>query len=583
MIGKTFGNYKFIKEIGEGGMGIVYLVEHSVLGKKYAAKVLDYKLARKADLKERFLREAKSQAALQHKSIVSVVDYIEEGDIHFLVSEYIDGLNLAQYMSKKKKKMGFKEILKIMEGPIGALNYVHSTGIIHRDVKPSNILIDFEGQGHITDFGIAMILGLDQITKTAGGMGTPHYMSPEQAINPRKIDHRSDIYSLGCILFEMAAGEPPFDGDTSFQILQKQKDEKPPLEKMNSKLPQYFNSAVDKALTKNPEDRFSGCGEMLIALKGTATKSHKIITINNDIISPDIPTDIPSANKNEETNAKVNNRTYTIWAIAGIFLLAFSILLILFLKQSEKQKDLAEKARLENEKALIQIGKQDESIREQSRTIKKLAEATEAQSRKIEDERLKQQIEIENRKKLELEEKQKEADKAKIEQAEIETEKLKQQAEKLLNQNTSATGISAKTYVKDNTYTHSENSDGINQISNDSSSLKTNVKSEESNRYLIQESDLDKPLTLVKKVLPNYPTYYFKKYKKTGIKKSGIVRVAVIIFTDGSVGGVNIVGGDNDKYFNEEALKALRQRKYKSPLYKNQMVKTQTTVEIKFE
>jgi len=267
MINKTIGNYKILKEIGEGGMGTVYLAEHVTLGKKYALKVLFPHLAKKKDLRERFIREAQAQATLNHQSIVRVTDYIEYQGQHILVSEYIEGPTLSEYM-QKKGKLSAKEILHIVEGPMEALNYVHSKGIIHRDIKPSNILIDESGKSYITDFGIALILGADPLTQIGATMGTPHYMSPEQALNPKKIDHRSDLYSVGCVIYELATCEPPFDGETSFEIVDKHKNEIPrDISLLNRSLPADFASAIMKALAKSPNDRFSGCGEMLKALK----------------------------------------------------------------------------------------------------------------------------------------------------------------------------------------------------------------------------------------------------------------------------------------------------------------------------
>lgn len=272
MIGKTIDKYRIIKEIGQGGMGVVYLAEHTTLGKKYALKFLFAHFARNAELKERFIREAKAQASLKHPNIVGTVDYLEyEGD-HIMVSEYIEGRNLSDFMKKHRKPLQPQAILKIMEGPLDALGYVHAKGIIHRDLKPSNILIDPNGLGHITDFGIALIMNMERITRTGIGMGTPLYMSPEQVSDPKNIDHRSDIYSFGCILYEMSTGEVPFIADTEYKIKYGHVEKTPRnVLELNPSLPVGFAAAIMKALAKNPNDRFFSCSEMLNTLrKGSA-------------------------------------------------------------------------------------------------------------------------------------------------------------------------------------------------------------------------------------------------------------------------------------------------------------------------
>jgi len=278
MIGKTIGNYKIIKELGEGGMGTVYLAEHITLGKNYALKVLFPRFSKMKNVKERFLREARAQALLEHPNLVQVVDYMEHNKMQIIVSKYIEGPTLSELIEKKKGAFSVEEIIGIMEGPISALNYAHSKGVIHRDIKPSNILTDKEGKGYITDFGIARLIGTEPLTDSEH-LGTPHYMSPEQSVNPRAVDHRSDIYSIGCILYEMASGQPPFGyytDLTAFQIIQKHVEEPPkPLSDVNPSLPRYYVDATEKCLAKKPENRFDGCGEMLDALRKSSVLEQK--------------------------------------------------------------------------------------------------------------------------------------------------------------------------------------------------------------------------------------------------------------------------------------------------------------------
>lgn len=279
MIGKTIDKYKILKELGEGGMGKVYLAEHITLGKKYALKVLIPRFSKMKKVNERFLREAKAQALLDHPNLVQVVDYLEYDRMHIIVSKYIEGTNLSELMEKKKAAFSMEEIIGIMEGPISALNHAHSKGVIHRDIKPSNILIDKERKGYISDFGIARIIGTEPITDSEH-LGTPHYMSPEQSINPRGVDHRSDIYSIGCILYEMASCQPPFGyytDLTTFQIIQKHIEEPPrPLSEVNPSISKSLIYVVEKCLAKKPEDRFDGCSDLLNALIPRAESNKKV-------------------------------------------------------------------------------------------------------------------------------------------------------------------------------------------------------------------------------------------------------------------------------------------------------------------
>jgi len=281
MINKVIGNYKILQEIGEGGMGTVYLGEHIILGTKSAVKVLFPHLAKSQAIADRFVREAKAQAALKHPNIIRAIDYLESDDYRALVMEFIEGKPLSEIIEEKQSSLSYKEILEIIEGPLRALDYAHSQGIIHRDVKPSNIIVDNNNKGYLGDFGIAMILGMERKTLTGANLGTPHYMSPEQALNPKTVDHRTDIYSIGCVLYEMTTGIPPFDGDTDFQIIEKHiKNVPKSIEEIKPHIPKYFASAVFKALEKNPNDRFSGCQDFLSALN------------NNNMTQKDFPSSL---------------------------------------------------------------------------------------------------------------------------------------------------------------------------------------------------------------------------------------------------------------------------------------------------
>jgi serine/threonine protein kinase len=207
MIGKTISHYKIIEKIGEGGMGVVYKAEDTRLERTVALKFLPQEYTRDAYAKERFIQEARAAAVLDHPNICTVYEIDEVDGQTFIAMAYIKGQNL-----KDRLKSGFLELeeaLEITTQVAKGLQEAHDNGIIHRDIKPANIMITEKGQAKITDFGLAKLSWGVDLTKTATIMGTVAYMSPEQA-KGEKIDQRTDIWSLGAVLYEMLSGEPPF-------------------------------------------------------------------------------------------------------------------------------------------------------------------------------------------------------------------------------------------------------------------------------------------------------------------------------------------------------------------------------------
>src|SRR5262245_27929060 len=216
MIGRTIRNFRIVSVIGEGGMGVVYLAKHIELPKRFAIKCPSTALSSDPQFRERFFREAQNQALLAHPNIVQVTDFFEEGGQFFLVMEYVDGPDLGKVI-EAKGKLKEEEALSIFEGLLRALEFAHSQGIIHRDIKPSNILIDQNSIARLMDFGIALLVGTQRLT-TTGVAGTPYYMSPEQIERPQEVDYRSDIYSLGIVLYQMLTGKVPFEGATDYAV-----------------------------------------------------------------------------------------------------------------------------------------------------------------------------------------------------------------------------------------------------------------------------------------------------------------------------------------------------------------------------
>ncbi|MFI8520642.1 tetratricopeptide repeat protein [Streptomyces sp. NPDC085481] len=266
------GRYRLHEVIGRGGMGEVWRATDESLGRRVAVKCLR-PLGQQRDpaslgvLRERFRREARVAAALQHRGITVVHDFGESDGVLFLVMELLDGRNLSQLLTDNRKHpLPVADVVDIAEQVADALAYTHRQGVVHRDLKPANIVRLGDGAVKICDFGIAR-LGADigftsRLTGTGIAMGTPHYMSPEQ-IGGGEIDHRSDLYSLGCVLYEIATGAPPFDLDDTWAVLVGHRDTPPtPLRSHRAELPGYFDLLVLDLLAKTPEGRPADAAEM---------------------------------------------------------------------------------------------------------------------------------------------------------------------------------------------------------------------------------------------------------------------------------------------------------------------------------
>jgi serine/threonine protein kinase len=271
MIGKTLRSLRIVSEIGQGGMGVVYLAEHVALPKRFAIKSLSKAFSRDPNFHERFYREAQKQALLDSPYIVQVTDFFEDDGQYFLVMEFVDGQDLSQLI-KSRGKLSPSEAITIFRDVLTGLKFAHDKGIVHRDMKPSNVLIDKSGRARIMDFGIAIMAGAVEKRLTAAGatIGSPWYMSPEQITRrgDDTIDKRTDIYALGIVLFEMLTGDIPFDGDTAFSIQEQQvKSPAPDPRQKSPEISEALARIVLKAMAKNPDERFQSCGEFLQALE----------------------------------------------------------------------------------------------------------------------------------------------------------------------------------------------------------------------------------------------------------------------------------------------------------------------------
>jgi Tol biopolymer transport system component len=259
--------YRVERELGAGGMATVFLAEDVKHHRHVALKVLKPELAAILGA-ERFLKEIEVTANLQHPNILPLYDSGEAAGYLYYVMPYIEGESLRDRLSREKQ-LPVDEALRIGDAVAAALQFAHERGVVHRDIKPDNILLQ-AGQALVADFGIALAVsqaGGSRLTETGLSLGTPHYMSPEQATGDRAIDARSDIYALGCVLYEMLAGEPPHLGNTVQAVVAKILTEEPePVTKRRKTVPAHVDAAVRKALAKLPADRFASVAEFRAAL-----------------------------------------------------------------------------------------------------------------------------------------------------------------------------------------------------------------------------------------------------------------------------------------------------------------------------
>lgn len=263
---KINDRYEIIKTIGEGGMANVYLANDTILERNVAIKVLRGDLSNDEKFIRRFKREALSVSNLSHPNIVEVYDVGEEDGNYYIVMEYIDGKTLKQLL-QKRGALTLTEVLDIMSQLADGLSHAHEAYIIHRDIKPQNIMIEDNGLIKITDFGIATAINSTQLTQTNSVMGSVHYLPPEQA-SGKGSTIKSDIYSLGILMYELLAGSVPFKGDNAVEIALKHMKEKvPSIRKQNPTIPQSVENIIIKATAKNPKNRYESVRDMYADLQ----------------------------------------------------------------------------------------------------------------------------------------------------------------------------------------------------------------------------------------------------------------------------------------------------------------------------
>ena len=259
------GKYTIVEEIGRGAMGIVYKGVDPLIDRTVAIKTIRFDMysqpEQRIEAQKRFLREAKSAGNITHPNIVTIYDMGEDNGIFYIAMEYVDGPSLETILAARKK-WTVEETIRLIVEIADGLESTHKKGIIHRDIKPGNILIDKEGQPHIVDFGIARV-PTSNLTQTSAVMGTPYYMAPEQ-VAARKIDHRVDIFALGAIFYEMLTLEKPFSGENLTTVIYKIMNEPPhPLREFQADVPLGLEPIIQKVLAKDPDARYQSCRDLI--------------------------------------------------------------------------------------------------------------------------------------------------------------------------------------------------------------------------------------------------------------------------------------------------------------------------------
>jgi predicted Ser/Thr protein kinase len=319
-IGRTIGPYQILEQIGRGGMAAVYKAYQKSLDRYVVVEVLQTELAQYEHFVTRFRREAWAVAMLHHPNILPVYDFGMSQGMCYIVMEYVDGGSLADRIARGPVKI--EQALSIAAQLADALDHAHREGVVHGDVKPSNILIGRDGRPLLTDFSIARALGgTGGLTRTGTTIGTPEYMAPEQ-IQGQQVDGRTDIYALGTVLYEMLAGRVPFRATTPVAALYKQVNEPPPpLRQANFRVPGWLEAAVNRALAKRPEERYQTAGEFAKALRERRVEQVEMpAPAAQTVVTRPCPMPAPAAPKRRRNTAPL--------VIGGILLLLLILLAI---------------------------------------------------------------------------------------------------------------------------------------------------------------------------------------------------------------------------------------------------------------
>ncbi|NLG85801.1 MAG: protein kinase [Firmicutes bacterium] len=308
--------YELVEKIGEGGMAVVYKARCTYLDRWVAIKVLRDQYASNPEFLDRFQREARAAARLAHPNIVSIYDVGEDQGRHFIVMEYVQGENLKDYL-RSHGPLSPHKVAQVGQQVATALAHAHCRGIIHRDIKPHNLLITPEGQVKVTDFGIARAAAASSLTETGMVLGSVHYFSPEQA-RGEAVDARSDIYALGVVLYELLTGQLPFEGDSPIAVALRHLDSEPrDLTELCPQVPEDLKQIIMKAMAKNPVDRYQTAGELSLALGQVGGW----VRTEEDEPTQILTTPLLKADLGQEPASK-HNRRAMVWTAATLVLLA---------------------------------------------------------------------------------------------------------------------------------------------------------------------------------------------------------------------------------------------------------------------
>ncbi|MCF8262018.1 MAG: serine/threonine protein kinase [Melioribacteraceae bacterium] len=310
LIGHVVDNYEFVELLGRGGMGTVYKAYDIKLQRNVAIKIIDESLIENnSSFLERFRREARNQAQLVHPNVVVVYGFIEYDDVIGIVMEHVKGHSIDRIL-RKQGRLHMRDAIHIMKEALAGLGYAHSKGFVHRDIKPSNIMIEPGGAVKIMDFGISKSIFEKGVTKTGANIGTAYYMSPEQ-IRAQEVTHHTDIYSMGCTLYEILTGEPPFSFESEYELFEAHLSKNPtrPSRKYPD-IPASLDAVVLQAMNKKYYERFNSCRDFSNAL---------------DVLEEKIPKVTSSS------SVQTKQKTSTAGVLFIVFFLIFISVIIYFL------------------------------------------------------------------------------------------------------------------------------------------------------------------------------------------------------------------------------------------------------------